>query len=90
MIVLLTPVGPEVPKELQPLLKSMYDAITELQQPTGPSALWVHSTAATLEATAPAADNPGAHCMVDDINSIAVSTKIAGVYTWRRADGTAL
>lgn len=86
----LVPVGGDVPHALAMILKSHEDAIRELQNPTQPTDLWVHPTAATLEATAPAADFPGKHCLVDDINSVAVSTQVAGVYTWRRADGTAL
>lgn len=86
----LIPVGPDVPASLQAILQSFHDAILDLQQPGSPSAIWAHPTAATLEATAPAADYPGGFCMVLDINSIAVSTKVAGSYAWRRADGGAM
>lgn len=72
------------------VLASYYQAILELQQPTRPSPLWTHPTAATLEATAPAAYYPRCACIVEDINSIAVSTPVAGSYAWRRADGSAL
>lgn len=75
---------------LSGVLKSLSDAIQELQQPTAPRPLWTHATAATLEATAPAAEYPDTYCLVDDINCVACSTKIAGTYTWRRADGSAL
>lgn len=90
MAVALVPVGPDVPEALRPLLEALSDAVAALQQPGAPGVLWSHPTGATLEATVPAADYPDTHCLVDDINSIACSTKIAGVYTWRRADGTAL
>ena len=86
----LVPVGPGLPAPLLAVLKSHEDALRELQQPTQPSPLWSHATAATLEATAPAANYPECACLVLDINSIAVSTKVAGSYSWRRGDGTAL
>lgn len=86
----LVPVGGDVPPSVAMILKSHEDAIRELQEPTQPTSAWVHPTASTLEATAPAADFPGKFCMVTDINSLAVSTLVTGVYAWRRADGTAL
>lgn len=84
------PVGPGVPRELQSLLNSFRACIVELQQPTQPHPLWSHPTAATLQATAPAASYPTGCCIVEDINSIAVSTLVGGSYVWRRADGSAL
>jgi hypothetical protein len=86
----LIPVGPGVPQAVAAILKSHEDAIRELQNPTQPRPLWVHPTAATLEATAPAANFPGQHAIADDINSVVVSTPVAGSYAWRRADGSAL
>jgi hypothetical protein len=76
--------------DLLTVLYGYYQAILELQQPQAPTPLWSHATASTLEATAAAADYPEHVCLVLDINSIAVSTKVAGSYAWRRADGTAL
>lgn len=76
--------------DLATVLQTYYDAIRELQQPGAPSVLWSHPTASTLEDTAPAADYPNTHCLVDDINSVACSTQVAGTWTWLRADGSAL
>lgn len=90
MAVSLVPVGPGVPPALVSLLKSHEDAILELQYPTQPRPLWSHPTAATLEATAPAADWPGTYALVADINSVVASTQVAGTWTWLRADGSAL
>jgi hypothetical protein len=72
------------------VLLSHANAIAELQIPTQPRPLWSHPTGATLEATAPADSYRDCYCLVEDINSIAVSTLVAGVYAWRRADGSGL
>lgn len=83
-------VGPGIPPQMRDFAQQVADAIGQLQQPGAPGPLWAHPTAATLQATAPAASHPLCAAIVEDINAIAVSTKVAGTWTWRRADGTAL
>lgn len=90
MGVFILPPGPDVPPQLAELLQSWFSALQELQQPTQPVPLWTHPEAATLEATAPAADYPGLVCRVEDIASIVHSADVAGTWTWLRADGSAL
>lgn len=86
----LVPPGPGAPPTILACLKSLYDAVRDLQNPGQPQPLWAHPTAATLEATAPAASFPNCACVVTDISSIAASTLVAGTWTWLRADGSAL
>lgn len=76
--------------DLGAVLMGYYQALTELQQPSQPSPLWSHPEAATLEDTAPADSYRDCACIVEDINSVAVSTLVGGVYVWTRADGSAL
>lgn len=83
-------VGPGIPPEMRDFCFQVALKLAELETPQAPTALWTHDEAATLEATAPAAEHPGKVCRVEDINSIVHSTLVASTWTWRRADGTAL
>jgi hypothetical protein len=80
------PISPTLGFPLAPTLQDMQDAIREQAVPTKPVQL-----ATVLFADLPPADSWQA-CMihVSDKNSIAISTPVAGVYTWLRADGSAL
>ena len=80
------PISPTLGFPLAPTLQDMQDAIGEQAVPTKPVQL-----ATVLFADLPPADSWQA-CMihVSDRNSIAISTPVAGVYTWLRADGSAL
>jgi hypothetical protein len=80
------PVSPTLGFPLAPTLQEMQDAINEQAVPTKPVQL-----ASVVNADLPpAADWPGCMIHVSDKNSIAISTPVAGVYTWLRADGAAL
>lgn len=80
------PVPPNAPPELLPLLQDFRSAILELQSPTKPVSL-----AAVLNAALPPADAwRGCAVFVSDKDCIAISTDVAGTYTWLRADGSAL
>lgn len=80
------PVSPTLGFPLAPTLQEMQDAINEQAVPTKPVQL-----ASVVNADLPpAADWPGCMIHVADRNCIAISTPVAGVYTWLRADGTAL
>ena len=80
------PVSPTLGFPLAATLQEMQDAINEQAVPTKPVQL-----ASVVNADLPpAADWPGCMIHVTDRNSIAISTPVAGVYTWLRADGTAL
>ena len=80
------PVDPTLGFPLVPLLRDMQDAITEAQVPTKPVQL-----ATVAFASLPPADSwRGCMIHVSDKNCIAISTPVAGVYTWLRADGSAL
>ena len=80
------PVSPTLGFPLAATLQEMQDAINEQAIPTKPVQL-----ASVVNADLPpAADWPGCMIHVTDRNSIAISTPVAGVYTWLRADGTAL
>lgn len=80
------PVSPTFGFPLAPTLQEMQDAINEQAVPTKPVQL-----ASVVNADLPpAADWPGCMIHVTDRNSIAISTPVAGVYTWLRADGSAL
>lgn len=71
---------------LSPLLNEMRDAILELQTPTQPSKL-----ATVDQADLPPADDfKECAVHVGDANCIAISTDVAGTWTWRRADGSAI
>jgi hypothetical protein len=82
----LRPVDPTLGFPLSAILRDMQDAIRELQTPTQPGRL-----AVVTFANLPPADN-WRECAisVSDKNCIAISTSVAGIYTWLRADGTAL
>lgn len=85
MAVTLIPPGPNASQAA--VLKSFYDALSELQIPGGPQQL-AH---VALKADLPAADDHrGGYLICDEINSIVHSTVVTGAYAWRRADGTAL
>lgn len=80
------PVSPTLGFPLAATLQEMRDAINEQAIPTKPVQL-----ASVVNADLPpAADWPGCMIHVSDKNSIAISTPVAGVYTWLRADGSAL
>ena len=80
------PVSPTLGFPLAASLQEMQDAINEQAIPTKPVQL-----ASVVNADLPpAADWPGCMIHVSDKNSIAISTPVAGVYTWLRADGSAL
>jgi hypothetical protein len=86
--VALVPVGPAVKDPaIAAILRSQHEAILELQQPARPVRLPNIATKALLP-------DPDAwrECaaVCDEINAIVVSTAVAGVYTWLRADGGAL
>lgn len=87
MAVSLTPVGPGLPTAVAQVLKSHEDAIRALQQPGYPTALHHIDTKANLPT---ASDWPACVAICDEINSIVVSTLVAGSYAWLRADGSAL
>ena len=80
------PVSPTLGFPLAAALQEMPAAINEQAVPTKPVQL-----ASVVNADLPpAADWPGCMIHVSDKNSIAISTPVAGVYTWLRADGSAL
>jgi hypothetical protein len=81
------PVGPDVPAWAQALLGDMQDAIRALQKPGFPQ----RRANVALKTDLPAAgDYPECEVICDEIHSLVVSTLVAGVYTWLRADGGAL
>ena len=80
------PVSPTLGFPLAATLQEMQDAINEQAVPTKPVQL-----ASVVNADLPpAADWPACMIHVTDRNCIAISTPVAGVYTWLRADGSAL
>lgn len=80
------PVSPTLGFPLAATLQEMQDTINEQAVPTKPVQL-----ASVVNADLPpAADWPGCMIHVTDRNCIAISTPVAGIYTWLRADGTAL
>ena len=81
------PVGPGVTGEtLTTLLAEIRDAVIELQTPEAPVRM-----ASTTNANLPPADDwRGCMIFVSDKDCIAISTDVAGVYTWLRADGSAI
>ena len=71
---------------LPALLSEMREAILALQTPQGPVQL-----ASILNADLPDADLwRGCAVHVSDKDCIAISTDVAGTYTWLRADGSAI
>jgi hypothetical protein len=80
------PISPTLGFPLAPTLQDMQDAIREQAVPTKPVQL-----ATVLFVDLPPADSWQACIIhVSDKNSIAISTPVAGTYTWLRADGSAL
>lgn len=80
------PVSPTLGFPLAATLQDMQDAIREQAVPTKPVLL-----ATVAFASLPPADSwRGGVIHVSDRNCIAISTPVAGVYTWLRADGSAL
>lgn len=74
------------PADLLALLGDLAAAIAELETPTKPQAM-----AYVLNASLPPADSwRGCMIFVTDKDCIAISTDVAGVYTWLRADGSAI
>ena len=80
------PVDPSLGFPLSEILRNLSDVAAEVQNPTQPVAL----ASVAFASLPPAANWPGCMIHVTDRNSIAISTPVAGVYTWLRADGTAL
>jgi hypothetical protein len=86
MPIAIRPISPDLGYPLSAILQDVSDAAAEIQTPTQPVAL-----ATVLFASLPPADNwRGCMIHVSDKNSIAISTPVVGVYTWLRADGSAL
>lgn len=79
-------VGPEVPREMQPLMRSVVDAIRELQAPGRPTRV----AKVAFASLPPAADWPDCVIEVSDRNALAISTLSGATYAWTRADGSAL
>jgi hypothetical protein len=86
MPVSVRPISPDLAFPLSAILQDLADAVGEVQTPTQPVAL-----PSVLFASLPPADSWRA-CMihVSDRNCIAISTPVAGVFTWLRANGAAL
>lgn len=83
----LTPVGPGLPPNVAAVLKSHEAALRELSTPTQPVQLAHRALKADLP---PAGDWKGGVIICDEINAIVQSTLVASVWTWLRADGSAL
>ena len=82
------PLGPGsvIGDELLTSLQEIAAAITELEAPTRPVQM-----PPVLFADLPTAANwPGCYVFVTDKDCIAISTDVAGTYTWLRADGSAI
>jgi hypothetical protein len=85
-MVAVRPITPDLPFPLSDILRDLSNVAAEVQTPTQPVAL-----ASVLFADLPpAADWQACMIHVADRNAIAISTPVAGVYTWLRADGSAL
>jgi hypothetical protein len=86
MPIAVRPISPDLGFPTSAILQDMSDALAEIQTPTQPVALGT-----VVFASLPPADIWRA-CMihVSDKNCIAISTPVAEVYTWLRADGSAL
>lgn len=80
------PVDPNFGFPLSEILRNLSDVAAEVQTPTQPAAL----ASVAFASLPPAADWPACMIHVTDRNCIAISTPVAGVYTWLRADGSAL
>lgn len=81
------PIGPDIPPWLAPTLREMQDEIRELRNPTQPTQLFKVATEADLP---PAADYADCGALVEGDNTGVISTNVAGTWTWRRADGSAI
>lgn len=91
MAVTLIPPGPNA--NPQAVLKALYDAVSELQNPGAPVQLAsVDLKVASPPQTGlpPAANWPNGAIICAEINSVVVSTLVTGAYAWLRADGSAL
>lgn len=86
MAVSIQPPGPGIPEALRPILQSYYEALTQLQNPGAPTQLAEVALKADLP---PAADYPNMMIVVTEHNCIALSTDVAGTWTWLRSDGSA-
>jgi len=75
---MLTPIGPEAPAALRPVLTSLHDAIRDLQTPGEPKPVFACAQAQLP----PAASYPQCVALVNDLNLLAHSD---GVH-WIRED----
>lgn len=75
-------IGPSIDFPLSQILELMVGALAELQAG--------QLSTVAFAALPPADTNRGRLVHVSDKNCIAISTPVAGVYTWLRADGGAL
>lgn len=80
-------VGPDIPAPLQPFAQAVVDALASLAEPGAPFRLPTVPTPADLP---PAADWGLHGLVVESLNSLVHSTRVAGVWAWRRSDGSAL
>lgn len=87
MGVQLIPFGPNVPGGLAAPLQALFDAVSQLQNPDGPSNL-AHVALITDLTRYPPDDYRGDFMICDEINAIVHSTAVTGTYTWLRADGS--
>lgn len=72
--------------DLLRVLQGYFEALQQLQNPQAPTQLAEVALEADLP---PAADWPNSAIVVTEHNCIAVSTDVAGTWTWLRADGGA-
>lgn len=80
-------VGPDCPAALRPLMMSVVDAITALQQPGRPVRRPYVLTAAELPSAETFAD---CEILVRDKQCAAISTLSGSSWVWLRSDGSAL
>ena len=79
--------GPDIPAALQPTLKSIIDAIREMQEPGRP----VRVPFVALASDLPPADKWPDHMIeVREKQCLAVSTLSGSTWVWLRSDGSAL
>lgn len=86
MPVAVRPISPDLGYPISAILQDLSNVAAEVQTPTQPVAL----ASVAFDSLPLAAKWPGCMIHVTDRNCIAISTPVAGVYTWLRADGTAL
>lgn len=79
-------VGPDCPSSIAPLMRSILDAIRELQNPTKPQKV----AKVTFANLPPAANWTDCTVEVSDKNTHAISTLTGTTWAWTRADGSAL